>query len=243
MRQTFDKERINESIARLKTHGENFEVVIDPENAVKVRHGEADVRDALKAPHVYKDVQKGELVSEDILNSIFKTTDESKVAEKIIKEGELHFNDEYKEQLRSNKKRQIISILLRDGAEANTGLPLTERKLMSAFTHANVHIDLYKNAEDQLPEIISKLRTALPLTLERKTLIIRIPSANAPKLYGFVTSRSRVVEEAWLSDGSYSCKADLPAGMVAAFLDELKKSTHGDVEVSIEAKKTEIKKK
>jgi len=234
---TFDKEKVSMSLAKLKTHGHDFEVVIDPDNAIKLRHGEADVRDALKSPHVYKDVMKGELASEQLMQEIFNTNDELVVAEKIIKDGELHFTDEYKEKVRNDKKRVIIAILLRDAADANTGNALTEGKITGALSKAKINIDLYKKPEDQLPEIIAKLRTVLPITLEKKILSIRIPAVNAAKLYGTVTCRARIVDEAWLSDGSWSCRAELPAGKVSELMDDLKSKTHGDVEINVETTK------
>lgn len=238
---TFDKERVTMSLAKLKTHGHDFEVVIEPDNAIKLRHGEADIRDALKAPHVFKDAMKGELASEQLMQEIFKTNDELVVAEKIIKDGELHLTDEYKENVRNNKKRIIVAILLRDAADANTGNSLTEGKITGALSKAKINIDLYKKPEDQLPEIIAKLRTVLPITLEKKILNIRIPAANAAKLYGTVTSRARIVDESWLSDGSWSCRAELPAGKVSELMDELKSKTHGDVEINVETTATKRK--
>ncbi|MFH0870684.1 MAG: ribosome assembly factor SBDS [archaeon] len=231
---TFDKEKVSMSLAKLKTHGHDFEVVIDPDNAIKLRHGEANIRDALKAPNVFRDAMKGELASEQLMQEIFNTNDQSAVAEKIIKDGELHFTDEYKDNVRNDKKKVIIAILLRDAADANTGNALTEGKITGAMSKAKINIDIYKKPEDQLPDIIAKLRTALPITLEKKILAIRIPALNAAKLYGTVTSRTRIVSENWLGDGSWSCRAELPAGKVSELMDELKSKTHGDVEINVE---------
>jgi len=62
--QTFDQEKISINVARLKTHGENFEIVIDPEKAIKYRHGEGDVRDALKAEKIFHEAMRGEFANE-----------------------------------------------------------------------------------------------------------------------------------------------------------------------------------
>jgi ribosome maturation protein SDO1 len=243
MRQTFDKEKVTHSIARLRHSGEVFEIVIDPENALKLRRGEVEVHDCLLAPHIYKSIQSGEVASPDHLMDLFKTSDEKKVAERIILEGELHFNDEYKEKVRGEKKSQIFAILTKEAAEMGSENPVSEKKLVSAFSQAKITIDLYKKVDEQIPEILVKLRQVLPLTLERKTVSLRIPSQHAARLYGLVSSRSRIVQEAWLGDGAFSAKVELPAGAVAGFLDELKKATHGDVEANVEAKKKEIGKK
>ncbi|MBN1792936.1 ribosome assembly factor SBDS [Candidatus Woesearchaeota archaeon] len=237
MRQTFDKEKATHSVARMSMHGHEFEIVIEPENAVKHRHGEADINSALMAPHVYKSVQSGELASKELMSEVFETSDEFEVASRIIKEGELHFNDEYKNKLRSEKKDQLIALIAKQAADANTGLPLDPKRLQSAMIHANVHVDIFKPVEDQLEGVVAKLRSVISLTLERKSVTLRIPAAYAPKLYGFVASRSSIVEEAWLGDGALSAKVELAAGAVPGFLDELKSATHGDVEASVEKKR------
>jgi len=237
-----DKERVSMNLARIKTHGENFEVVIDPDNAVKFRHGQAGIREALKSESIFKDAIKGELASEQHMKEIFNTTDALKIAEKIIKDGNIQVSDDYREKLRSQKLKVITEILIKNAADGNTGAPLTATRINNAFREANLHIDIFKNAEDQLDEVVSKLRPVLPLTFEKKILDIRIPTNNAAKLYGYVSSRAKIMDEAWLSDGAWSCKAELAAGMVPEFMDELKSKTHGDIEISV-LKKVEEKKK
>lgn len=242
MRQTYDKEKISLNLARLKTQGENFEVVIDPDNAVKFRHGATDIRAAVKAEHIYKDAIKGELASEQHMNKIFKTTDALKVAEIIIKDGSIQVSDEYRDKLRSEKMKTITERIIKNGADANTGAPLSATKLSNALREAGVNIDIFKKAEDQIDEIIKKLRPVLAITFEKKILEIRIPPDNAAKLYGFVNSNTKFLDQAWLSDGSFSCKVEIAAGMVNEFVDELKSKTHGNIEVTVESKVQEKKK-
>ena len=236
MRQTYDKEKISLNVARLKTHGKNFEVVIDPDNAVKYRHGQAGIRDALKSENIFKDAVKGELASEQHMKEVFKTNDNLRIAERIIMDGSIQVSDEYRDKLRNEKKKAIIEMILRNGADANTGMPLTATRISNAFHEAKVSIDIFKKAEDQLEEVVSKLRPVLPITFEKKILDIRIPASNAARLYGFVESKGRIIDQAWLSDGSWSCRIELAAGMVTGFIDELKSRTHGDVEIKIESK-------
>ena len=236
MRQTYDKEKISLNVARLRAHGKNFEVVIDPDNAVKYRHGQADIRDALKSENIFRDAVKGELASEQDMKEVFGTDDNLIIAGRIINEGSIQVSDEYREKLREEKKKAIIEMILRNGADANTGMPLTATRINNAFREAKISIDIFRKAEEQLGEVISKLRPVLPITFEKKILDIRIPPSNAARLYGFVDSQGRIIDQAWLSDGSWSCRVELAAGMVTGFIDELKSRTHGDVEIKVENK-------
>ncbi|MBU1199617.1 MAG: ribosome assembly factor SBDS [Nanoarchaeota archaeon] len=243
MRQTYDKEKVSLNLARIKTHGENFEIVIDPDNAVKFRHGEGNIRDALKSEKVFKDAEKGDLASEHHMQEVFQTTDTLKVAEKIIKEGSIQVSDEYRDNLKNERKKQILEMITKDGADANTGVPVTANRLSNALREAGINIDIFRKAEDQIKEIIEKLRPVLSLTFEKKVLNIRIPSNNAAKLYGFVDSHGNIADQAWLSDGSWSCKLEISAGLVTKFVDELKSKTRGDVEIEIEKKQIAKQKK
>lgn len=242
MRQTFDKEKVSLNLARIKTHGENFEIVIDPDNAVKFRHGEVNIRDALKTENIFKDATKGDLAKEQHMQKIFNTTDPLKIAERIIREGSIQVSDEYREKLRSQKLKTITGILMKNGADAKTGEPLSAVRINNALRDANVNLDIFKEAEEQIDDVVSKLRPALSITFEKKILDLRIPANNAAKLYGYVSTKADILDEAWLSDGSWSCKAEISAGMVTEFLDEVKSKTHGDIEVSVENKPRENKK-
>jgi rRNA metabolism SBDS family protein len=232
-----EKEKVSMSTARIKVHGHEFEISIDSSAAIKFRNGEADIREALKAFHVYKDAQKGELAGEVLLKECFDTDDELVVAAKIIKEGELHFDEEYRENLRSEKKNAIISILVKESADANTGEPVNQKRLLAAFSQGKVNVDLFKKPEDQIEDILKKLRPVIALTLERKTLQIRIASKDAAKLYGSIANKGRIISDSWLSDGSWSGRVELSAGQATLLIDELKKSTKGEAEISVEAKK------
>ena len=243
MRQTMDKEKVSLNVARIKTHGENFEVVIDPDNAIKFRHGQASIREALKSENIFKDSIRGERASEKHMQEIFNTTDALKIAEKIIKDGSIQISDDYRDKLRSEKIKTITEILIKNAADANTGAPLTATRINNAFNEAKLNVDLFKDAEDQVDELVEKLRPVLSLTFEKKIIDIRIPANNAAKLYGYVDSKAKIIDQAWLSDGAWSCKAELAAGMVNEFLDQLKSKTHGDIEISVENKPPENKKK
>ena len=237
MRQTYEKEKVSLSVARLKTHGENFEVVIDPDNAIKFRKGDVNITEALKAEKVYSDAHKGDLASETLMNEIFKSSDPLVVAERIIKYGELQLNDEYRDNLRKEKEKELAGMILKDGVDANTGEPITATRLSNALGHGKLIIDLFRTAEDQFQEILEQLKTVLPISFEKKVLDIRIPSDYAAKLYGYVSNKTKIIDESWLSDGAWSCKAEISPGELSELMDELKSKTHGDVEITVQTKK------
>ena len=58
--QLFDHQKISINLARLKTHGLNFEIVVDPDLAIDFKHGkDVEIRELLKAEEVFVDANKG----------------------------------------------------------------------------------------------------------------------------------------------------------------------------------------
>ena len=63
-------------IAKLKTHGQNFEVLVDCNNAIAVRENkQVDMKDVLAAMKIFSDAKKGLEASETAMKQIFETTE------------------------------------------------------------------------------------------------------------------------------------------------------------------------
>jgi len=104
-------------IARLKTHGQSFEVLVDCNNAIAIREGkEVDIKDVLAAMKVFTDAKKGLEASETAMKQFFQTTDVGEIARHIIRKGDVQLTSEYREQLRETKRKQIINMIHRDHA-------------------------------------------------------------------------------------------------------------------------------
>ena len=99
-------------IARLKTHGQNFEILVDCNNALAVRENKnVDMKNVLAAMRIFTDAKKGLEASESGMKQIFQTTDVEEVAKQIIKKGEIQLTSEYRNSLRENKRKQIINLM------------------------------------------------------------------------------------------------------------------------------------
>jgi ribosome maturation protein SDO1 len=73
-------------IAKLTKSGEKFEILVDPEKALQVKHGkEIPLDDLLASTEIYEDSKKGERASEENINKVFGTNDLKTIAYKIIK--------------------------------------------------------------------------------------------------------------------------------------------------------------
>ena len=79
------------TIARIERRGETYEILVDPDKALKYRMGEKiPVSKIIVYDEVYKDAKKGIRAGEDALKKAFGTTDFMKIAEVILREGVVH---------------------------------------------------------------------------------------------------------------------------------------------------------
>ncbi len=224
-------------VARLKIKGKNFEVLVDCDKAMDFRNGIGKIDDVLATTEIFKDVKIGERASEKDLEDIFGTNDAYKIAERIVKEGEVQLTSEYRKKLKEEKKKQIINIISRNAVDPRTGLPHPPERIERAMDEANVKIDEFREAEEQIQEILSQLRPILPIKFEVWEVAVKIPPTYAAKSYNVLKNYGKLLKDEWQGDGSLIAIVEIPAGMQESFFNELSKLCHGDVETKILKKK------
>lgn len=219
-------------IARIKK-GENvFEILVDCEKALDFKKGKInDLDDVLATDDIFKDVKKGEKASN--LQGVFGTEDSRKIAEIIIKEGDVQLTSDYKKKLREEKKRRIISLIVRGCINPDTNTPHPPQRIESAIEEAKVKIDEFKPAEEQVNGIIDKLRVILPIKYEVREIAIKIPGAYAGKSFTILKQYGKVMKEEWQNDGSLVAVVEIPAGLQEEFFDKLNSLAKGEVESKI----------
>ena len=219
-------------IARLKKQDSNFEILVDCDKAMDFKSGEATLDEVLVTNDIFKDIKKGEHASENLLEKIFGTTDKNKVAEAILKEGEVQLTTDYKNKLREKKRKQIINIIARNSVDSKTNLPHPPQRIENAMEEAKVNINEFKGAEEQVQDIVTKLRAILPISYEIKILAIKIPAQFTGQSYSTLKKFGNLIKEDWLNDGSLLVTVEVPAGLQNDLFDGLNNLTHGQIEVT-----------
>jgi ribosome maturation protein SDO1 len=221
-------------IARLSTHGTTFEVLVDPNAAMAVKGGQTvDLGSALAIDKIFKDSKKGEAASEEMIKKVFGSIDVFKIAEEIIRRGEVQVTTEQRRRMREERFNQIVSIISRRAINPQTGLPHPPARIESALREAKIHVQEFKGAEEQVPEIVKALRPILPLKFEVRKIAIKVPVAYVGKTQHVVRKLSKVNREEWLQDGSWAVLVEIPAGAQAEFFDKLNSLTKGEVETKV----------
>ena len=221
-------------IARLKTHGQSFEILVDCSNAIAMREGkDVGMHDILAAMKIFSDAKKGLEASETAMKQIFGTADAEQVAKSIIQKGEIQLTQEYRENLREEKRKQIVAIIHRNGVDPRTHLPHPPQRIKNAFEEAKFHVDEFMPVQEQVQEALKKIRPILPIKFEVKEIAIKITPDYAPKCYATVKSFGTLLREEWQSNGFWVAVVELPGGMENDFYDKLNKICHGNLESKV----------
>ncbi|MBI2124391.1 ribosome assembly factor SBDS, partial [Candidatus Pacearchaeota archaeon] len=201
-------------IARLKTQGHSFEILVDCANALALREGkQMDMHDILAAMQVFSDAKKGLAASETAMKQIFATSDVEEVAKEIIKKGDIQLTQEYREQLRESKRKQIISIIHRNGVDPRTHLPHPPQRIENAFIEAKFHVDEFGPVQEQVQEALKALRPILPIKFEIKEIALKLPPEYAPKCYSTMKQFGTILREEWQATGYWIGVVEIPGGL------------------------------
>jgi ribosome maturation protein SDO1 len=217
--------------ARIKVKGKQFEISVDLDEALKVKAGKGNVSAALNMPSIYTDLKKGFTASKPELNAAFDTEDVYAIAEIIMKKGEIQKNQEFRDAEREKKIKQVIDLVLRNAVDQH-GRPYTEERIRKAINEVHFNFD-NRPAEAQMPELITKLSTVIPIKVETKKIKLTIPARFSAQVYGLLKDYKE--SEEWLANGDLQVIMNIPSGLQIDFYDKLNAITRGAV-VSQEVK-------
>jgi ribosome maturation protein SDO1 len=221
-------------VARFNKKDHHFEILVDPK-AIDLAHQnkEVNILNYLATDMIFKDARKAEKASEDVIEDIFGTTDTATVALHILRHGEYQLTTQQRKAMLEQKRRAVIDWIARMSMDPHTKTPHPRDRIERAMEEAGVHVDMFKPVEEQVKTIVPALRPVIPLSIENVRIDVRIPAQYAGRAYGEVINMAKIIKEEWLSDGSFKCVAEIPAGMQTQFYDKLNALTKGDVETRL----------
>lgn len=231
---TYEKERIHLNLVKFKKGEHKFEIDVDPDKAMAFKKGQIDdIRDVLKAEKIFTDAKRGEEAPEKDIVAVFGTDDVLEVAKQMVMKGEIQLTEKYRDAQRELKLKQIVNIIHRNGVDPKTHYPHPAARIESAINEVKARIDDNKTAEDQVQDVLEKLRTVLPIKFEIKEIAVKIPAQYAAKAYPLLKGQGKLLKDNWLSDGSLSAVIEIPGGLEIDFYDKLNSFTHGTSEAKV----------
>jgi ribosome maturation protein SDO1 len=221
-------------VARLETHGERFEILVDPDLATKIRHGEAvDIEDAVAAIFILENASRGERSPDEALQKVFSTTDFGTIARRIIEKGEIHLTAEQRKHLLAEKRGQVITYIARHAINPQMGLPHPPARIEMAMEEAKVSIDPFSPLDELVADTMKALRPLIPIRFEEVRVAVKIPAEHAAKAYGDIDAFARIEQEEWQKDGSWICVVKIPGGMQQELESLVRKVSRGTGQVRV----------
>jgi ribosome maturation protein SDO1 len=214
---------MTQTTARLSRQGKHFEILVDLEEALRVKKDVGNVNAAVVTDKVFYNLKSGEVASSEDLMKNFGTTDFFAICEKIIKSGMMEMPEQFVRKEMEQKYKQVVDFLTKN-AVSPEGRPYTPERIQKALEEAHVNVK-NKPVADQVQDIIEQLKIVLPLKIEMKRLRITIPAQYTGRGYGIL--HEYLEKEEWLSNGDLQATLKMPAALVFDFYDKLNGVTHG----------------
>ena len=92
---------------------------------------------------------------------------------------------------------------------------------------ARVSVDPQKHADEQVKDIVDKLRSIIALKSETLQLEISIPAQYASQSYAVLKSVGSLRKEEWQNNGSLKAILEIPAAARPSMMDRLGSITRG----------------
>ena len=222
--------------ARLESHGERFEVLVDPDAALAISRGEFedDLEDVIAAEDVFEDAASGDRPPENALEEVFDTTEPLEIIPAVIERGEIQITADQRREMQERKRKRLINIIARNAINPQQNdTPHPPERIERALEEAGFTIDPMEPVEPQVDEALDELRPVLPIRFEEMTVAVQLPADYAGSGQAKVREFGDLEREEWQPDGSWVGVVEFPAGMQNEFYDLVNEVSSGEAETRI----------
>jgi len=221
-------------VARLESHGETFEILLDPSIVRHIRDGkEIDIADHLAVEAVFKNASKGTHPPADKIKEVFGTEDIGEIARKIIAKGEIQVTSEQRKDMLEAKRNRIIAYIARNAINPQTKTPHPPSRIELALTEAKFHVDPFKSVESQVDAAMQLLRPLIPIKFEKSRVAIKLKADDYGRCFDDLVHFGMVEREEWQPDGSWIGVMEIPAGVITELTAKLNDRTKGHANVKL----------
>ena len=219
-------------VARYTVSGEKFEILVYPDKAFDFKKGkEIDVRDILVGYTIFEDALRGKRATDESTEKVFGQLDALEIAKQILENGELALTTDQRRKMVEEKRKEIITYIAQNALNPQTGLPHPPARIERALAEVKITVDPWKNAEEQVKNIIKQLEPIIPIRFEKITMAVKLPGKYQAKAYQIFIRNGTVTKEEWQPNGTWICLVELAAGMQPKVMDQLQKLTKGQMEI------------
>jgi ribosome maturation protein SDO1 len=229
--------------ARLESHGQRFEVLVDPDAALAIKRDEfdGDLEDVIAAEDVFEDASTGDRPPESALEEVFGTTDPLEIIPEVIKRGEIQITSEQRREMQEQKHRQLVNKIARNAVNPQMDdAPHPPERIERALEEAGFQVDPMEPVEGQVDEALDDLRPVIPIRFDEVVMAVQVPAEYAGSAQARIRQFGELKREEWQSDGSWVGVLEFPAGLQNEFYDLVNEETSGEAETRVVKDEDEI---
>jgi ribosome maturation protein SDO1 len=216
------------TVVKYTFEGNKFEILVKPDPALDYKLGKIkEIAPVLVSDEIYSDSSQGTRASSEKLQKVFKTEDALVIAEKILQKGDLNLTTDQRRKMTTEKRKQIIVFIAKTFVDPRSHFPHPPTRIEQALVDARVSIDPFKSVEEQVKDIVEKLRSIIPLKSENLLLEISVPAQYVAQSYSVLKSTGVLKKEDWQPNGSLKAILEIPAAARPNVIDRLGAITKG----------------
>ena len=229
--------------ARLESHGERFEVLVDPDAALAIKRDEfeGDLEDVIAAEDVFEDASRGDRPPETALEEVFGTTDPMEIIPEVIKRGEIQITAEQRREMQEQKHKQLVNTIVRNAVNPQQDdTPHPPERVERALEQAGFKVDPMEPVENQVDDALEALRPVIPIRFDEVVMAVQLPADHAGSGQAQVREFGDLQREEWQSDGSWVGVLQFPAGLQNEFYELCNEVSSGEADVRVIKDKDDI---
>ncbi len=221
-------------VARLESHGERFEILLDPAAIDEMKKGkEVNLVEYLAVEDVFKDAHKGTRPEKAKITEVFGSDDITAIAKHIVEKGEVQMTAEQRKELLESKRKQIITYIAANAINPQTKLPHPPLRIELALEEGKFHVDPMRSFDKQIEDAMKILRPLLPIRFEKVRLAVKLHGEDYGRCYDDLIKYGMVEKEEWTADGACIGVMEVPAGLTLELQEKLKTKTKGTASVKM----------
>ena len=129
------------TVVRYTYSGDKFELLVKPDPAFDYKIGKiSEISKVLVSEEIYTDSNKGNRATNEKLEQVFKTNDPTKIAQIIMKKGELNLTTEQRKRMISEKRKQLVTFIAKTYVDPRSHLPHPPLRIEQAFEDGRISI-------------------------------------------------------------------------------------------------------
>ncbi|XP_001604171.1 ribosome maturation protein SBDS [Nasonia vitripennis] len=193
----------NVAVVRMKKAGKRFEIACYRNKVISWRNKlEKDIDEVLQTHTVFMNVSKGQVAKKEDLIKAFGKDDQTEICKEILEKGELQVSDKERHSALDSMFKDIATTVADKCVNPESKRPYSVSLIEKAMKDIHFSVKPNRNAKQQALEVITQLKTVMPLERAQMRLRVLVSGKEARKLREKIVKLTTKVESEDWNSGS-----------------------------------------